>query len=195
MNDQPVIKLHNAKETEFEFNVAINGPSDESTPVVRFVLENVKGYNVAVDCNKVGPDSWGVRIPALQHLSENHNFHVEVIVDGYFFIPSQGLVEVVQAPQVAIKEGLSQDKPKVTAQIKQVTESEIPKKLKEFYDLTESDQNILQTKTKQAGLLLQKAGKIMEAGFESKQLDTSSLNKMIVLVKESLDSIKSKLFE
>lgn len=199
MSDQPVIKLHNAKETEFEFNVAINGPSEEATPVVRFVLENVKGYNVAIDCAQSGDDNWAVKIPALQLLDENHNFHVEVIVDGYFFIPTQGLVEVVQAPQVAIKESFAtqqtQEKPKVTAKFDTVVETKKP--LREFYDLTESEQDDLHKKTKQAGLLLQKAGKMMEAGFDQKSakpLDTSTLNKMLSIVKESVDSLSTKLF-
>ena len=199
MSDQPVIKLHNAKETEFEFNVAINGPSEEATPVVRFVLENVKGYNVAIDCAQAGDDNWAVKIPALQNLNENHNFHVEVIVDGYFFIPTQGLVEVVQAPQVAIKESFAtqqtQEKPKVTAKFESVVEAKKP--LRQFYDLTESEQDDLHKKTKQAGLLLQKAGKMMESGFDQKSakpLDTSTLNKMLSIVKESVDSLSTKLF-
>lgn len=199
MSDQPLIKLHNAKETEFEFNVAINGPSEEATPVVRFVLENVRGYNVAIDCSKTAEDNWAVKIPAIQNLNENHNFHVEVIVDGYFFIPTQGLVEVVQAPQVAIKESFTTQqatgKPKVTAKFEQVTEAK-EQKIREFYDLTESQQDDLDKKTKQAGLLLQKAGKMMEAGFDhnaSKPLDTKTLDKMLSIVKECVDSVKTKL--
>ena len=199
MSNQPLIKLHNAKETEFEFNVAINGPSEEATPVVRFVLENVRGYNVAIDCSQTAEDNWAVKIPAIQNLNENHNFHVEVIVDGYFFIPTQGLVEVVQAPQVAIKESFANQqvtgKPKVTAKFEQVTETK-EQTIKEFYDLTESQQEDLDKKTKQAGVLLQKAGKMMEAGFDhtaSKPLDTKTLDKMLSIVKECVDSVKTKL--
>ena len=201
MSDQPLIKLHNTKDTEFEFNVAINGPSDEATPVVRFVIENVKGYNVVVDCAQTADDNWAVKIPALQHLNETHNFHVEVIVDGYFFVPTQGLVEVVQAPQVAIKESFATqqpatEKPKVTAKFEKVELVETKKEVRDFYDLTESQQSDLHSKTKQTGVLLQKAGKMMESGFNQKSvkpLDTKTLDKMLSIVKESVDSVRSKL--
>ena len=68
--------------------------------------------------------------------------------------------------------------------------------IKEFYDLTESQQEDLDKKTKQAGVLLQKAGKMMEAGFDhtaSKPLDTKTLDKMLSIVKECVDSVKTKL--
>jgi hypothetical protein len=200
MTDQPVIKLHNSKETEFEFNVAIQGPSEEAKPVVRFVLENIKGYNVAIDCEQAGDDSWAVKIPALNILEENHNFHVEVIVDGYFFVPTSGLIEVVNPPQVAIKESIAtstQDKPKVVAKFESTIVATPKKRLVEYYDLKDSDQDALHKRTKQAGVLLQKAGKMMEQGFDAKStkpLDTSTLDKMLTIVKESVDSLKSKIF-
>jgi hypothetical protein len=188
MSNQPVIKLHNSKETEFEFNVAIQGHNSENAPQVRFVVENIKGYNVAVDCQSIGKDLWSAKVPAIATLEENHNFRVEVIVDGYYFVPTSGLVEVQKAPQVSVRESY-----KTGADVS----TESPKQLLQYYDLTEAEQDILQTKTKQAGLLLQKAGKIMEAGFDpnsTRPLDTASLSKMIEMVKESVDNIKSKLF-
>ncbi len=188
MSNQPVIKLHNSKETEFEFNVAIQGHGSESQPMVRFVVENVKGYNVALDCQSTGKDLWSVKVPAISTLEENHNFRVEVIVDGYYFVPTTGLVEVQKAPQVSVRESF-----KTGTDVN----ADSPKQLLQYYDLTEAEQDILQSKTKQAGILLQKAGKIMEAGFDAnstKPLDTKSLNKMIEMVKESVDNIKSKLF-
>ena len=198
MSDQPLIQLHNTKETEFEFNVAINGLSESVKPSVRFVLENVKGYNVTINCQQLEEGNWAVKVPALKNLNETHNFHIEVLADGYYFIPTSGLVEVVHAPQVTVKENFTlqkvQSKPVVSAK---VNNAEVQRpKLREFYDLTESEQDVLHTKTQQAGILLQKAGKIMESGFDPashKPLDTATLDKMIGMITESVASIKSKI--
>lgn len=200
MSDQPLIQLHNAKETEFEFNVAINGLSESTQPIVRFVLENVKGYNVTINCQQLEEGNWSVKVPALKNLNETHNFYVEVLADGYYFIPTTGLVEVVHAPQVTIKENFTiqkvQPKPVVSAKVDNV-EVQYEPQLRQFYDLTEAEQDVLQAKTKQAGILLQKAGKIMESGFDPashKPLDTATLDKMIGMITESVASIKSKIF-
>lgn len=199
MTDQPVIRLHNSRETEFEFDVAIQGPSEESKPVVRFVLENVKGYNVAIDCESSGSNKWAVKIPALNQLSENHNFHVEVIVDGYFFVPTAGLVEVTSPPQVAIKESFATkkiEKPMVSATFENVELVPAKKKLVEYQDLDLRDQIALHNQTVKTGAVLTKAGKIMENGFDTKQskmLDSKSLSNLIRMIKESLDNINNKI--
>jgi len=188
MSNQPVIKLHNTKDTEFEFNVAIQGMTNESAPVVRFVVENVKGYNVAINAERSADGNWAVKVPALQSLEENTNFHVEVIVDGYYFVPTTGLVEVVKPSQTSIRDSFAKHSP--------VVESNAPQKVVKYYDLTEAEQDILHTKTKQVGMLLTKAGQMMEAGFDSsgtKPLDTATLNKALNLVKEGVDSLKAKL--
>jgi hypothetical protein len=200
MNDQPVIRLHNNKETEFEFDVAIQGPSENSTPVVRFVVEDIKGYNVAVDCESAGAEKWSVRIPPLQNLDEAHNFHVEVIVDGYFFVPTAGLVEVVNPPQVAMRENISTrriEKPQVVAKFENTVKVTTKKKLVEYSEMNPDLQTRLHQQTVNAGTILSKAGKIMEQGFNptnGKRLDTKSLSGLINMVKESLDNITNKIF-
>jgi hypothetical protein len=200
MIDQTVIRLHNSKETEFEFDVAIQGPGQESSPIVRFVVEDVKGYNVAIDCESAGNDKWAVRIPALQNLNENHNFHVEVIVDGYFFVPTNGIVEVINPPQVAIRENIATkkiEKPQVSAKFENTVKVTTKKRLVEFREMDADTQGKIHKQTVAAGTILTKAGKIMEQGFEAqkgKRLDTSTLSKLITMVRESLDSVTNKIF-
>jgi hypothetical protein len=200
MTDQTVIRLHNSKDTEFEFDVAIQGPSQESSPIVRFVVEDVRGYNVAIDCESAGNDKWAVRIPALQNLNENHNFHVEVIVDGYFFVPTNGIVEVINPPQVAMRENIATkkiEKPLVSAKFENTVKVTAKKQLIEYRDMDVDTQAKLHQQTVAAGAVLAKAGKIMENGFEAKggrRLDTTTLNKLVTMVKESLDSVTNKIF-
>lgn len=196
MDNLPVIRLHSAKDTEFEFDVAIQRPSDDVDPVVRLVIENDKGYNIAIDCEPHGDSKWAVTIPALQMLDESRTFHVEVIVDGYFFVPTNGLVEVVSPPKVAIKENFTapkNDKPQVIATF----ETKITKKPKllEYRELTSTDQTKLNHLTMRTGSVLSKAGKIMESGFDNKSLDTATLSKLITMVQEGLSTVSSKIFK
>lgn len=196
MDNLPVIRLHSAKETEFEFDVAIQRPSDDSDPAVRLVIENNKGYNIAIDCESHGNNKWAVTIPALSMLDESRSFHVEVIVDGYFFVPTNGLVEVVSPPKVAIKENFSaakNDKPQVIATF----ENKLIKKPKllEYRNMNETDQVKLNQLTIRTGSVLSKAGKIMETGFENKNLDTATLSKLITMVQEGLSTVSSKIFK
>lgn len=196
MENLPVIRLHSAKETEFEFDVAIQRPSDDSEPAVRLVIENSKGYNIAIDCESHGNSKWAVTIPALTMLDESRSFHVEVIVDGYFFVPTNGLVEVISPPKVAIKESFASqklDKPHVVATF----ESKITKKPKllEYRDMNATDQVKLNQITVRTGSALMKVGKIMESGVDGKNLDTDKLSKLISMVQEGLNTVSAKIFK
>lgn len=194
---QPVIKLHNSKDTEFEFDVAIQGPNGDASPVVRFVVENVNGYNVAVECESRGINKWAAHVPAINSLTEDHKFHIEVIVEGYYFVPTEGLIEVVNAPQVEIKENFlptEMTKPFVSADLSGVVTESKAKVLVEYDLLGVKKQKTLNEQTVKTGVILSKAGKLMQAGFEAeKPLDTKNLNSIINLVKESLESLRSKI--
>lgn len=104
MADASTIKINPAKSSDLEFDVMIQGMDDTNLPVVKFVLSSDSaGYDLAFKCSKVDGEQhkWVARLPVLTHLKDNTvKFHVEVIIDGYYFEPAQGEVTLVTDPSV-----------------------------------------------------------------------------------------------
>lgn len=114
-----LIKINNSRDTDLLFDVAIQGLiEDESAPAdVRFVVENInERYNLSIKCAKTDDGRWHAKIPSLNLESKKQPFQIEVIVDGYYFSPVAGTLELIPEPKVSVKE--SQKKPTVTASIK-----------------------------------------------------------------------------
>ena len=104
------IKLSNSKDTELEFDVAIQGLTEETAAKadVRFVIANADGkFNMSVGCVKSQGTKWLARIPAPKLQESSQDFRVEVIVDGYYFEPAAGKLQLISEPTVGITENVS----------------------------------------------------------------------------------------
>ncbi len=95
-----LVSISNVKENVLEFAISITG-IEKKDMMVKFVIEanNMEiGFNAKSVDDK---DKWTVEIPALTMLKATlYPFHIEVVVDGYHFLPMQGSVNVVGTHEI-----------------------------------------------------------------------------------------------
>lgn len=135
MADEPSIKINPAKKSELEFEVIIQGIDKINIPLVRFVISSeAESCDYCFRCTKIDDvqDMWLAKLPVLTHLKEStHKFHVEVIVDGYYFEPAQGTLLLVTDPSVKFQPTVSKPVVKTTFTVKQDEEPKKQEKPKE----------------------------------------------------------------
>lgn len=135
MSDATTIKINPGKNSDLEFDVMIQGLDQADLPIVKFVITSeAAGCDYAFRCVKVdaaddqtAKHRWLAKLPALAHIKENQvKFHVEVIVDGYYFEAAAGFVTLVTDPSVKFQPSVS--KPTVTTSftVKQDIEEQSP---------------------------------------------------------------------
>lgn len=99
MSDQ--VKLSTVEKTSITFEVAIEGVEQHKNlpVVVHFVIEKVSDAfdaSFAAVQSPTEPHLWTVDFPAMSILDkDSYSFHVDVIVDNYFFEAAKGRVDVV----------------------------------------------------------------------------------------------------
>lgn len=114
------IHLNSSKASEQEFDVLIQGlPSSEDSndTIVRFmIMSSDVGCDLSFPCKRVANSAtkWVVKLPAFDELLKQttYKFRVEVIADGYHFIPADGEMLFVSTPIVDMS---ATKKPKVKA--------------------------------------------------------------------------------
>jgi hypothetical protein len=138
------IKINPAKNSELEFDVIIQGMDDINIPIVKFVISSQADLcDYAFRCKRVDGEKnkWVAKLPALLHIKESSlKFHVEVIIDGYYFEPAQGDVLLVTDPTVKFQPSVS--KPTVTTSFTVKQESVLEKE-EDSGDLVEDMQEEL----------------------------------------------------
>jgi hypothetical protein len=114
-NSDANIQINPNKSTELEFDVIIQGIEDANLPIVRFVIVSaIDDCDYSFKCSKVEGEKskWLARMPAFPQFKVNTSkFRVEVIVDEYFFVPAEGEITFITAPEVKFK---SKNTPKPT---------------------------------------------------------------------------------
>jgi hypothetical protein len=89
-----LVTISKAKDNVLEFDVEITG-IDTAEMSVQFVIE-ADGLKLGFDSEKMTEKKWSVKIPALAMLDTTaYPFHIDVMVDGYYFEPLRGSVNVV----------------------------------------------------------------------------------------------------
>lgn len=133
MSDSSTIKINPAKNSDLEFEVMIQGIDDTNIPSVKFVITSEADQcDYAFKCKRIDGEKfkWIAKLPALTHVKESTvPFHVEVVVDGYYFEPAQGNVILVTDPSVKFQPLVS--KPTVTTSFTVKQEEDKPKKVDE----------------------------------------------------------------
>jgi len=89
-----ILTITNKKKNDLEFDLEIEGleggPSD-----VRFVIETSE-MDLGFKCTQQKGKKCSVNIPPLPHLEKTmYPFRIEVVADGYYFVPMKGQVNVV----------------------------------------------------------------------------------------------------
>ena len=97
------VTIVNGRENELEFDINIQG-ANKKEPMIRFVIEG-KPINFGFHCQHGEADNWSAIIPAIPQLkNKSYPFRLEVIVDGYYFEPFRGTVDVIAEPDVSAKD-------------------------------------------------------------------------------------------
>lgn len=118
MSDPTTIKINPAKNSDLEFDVLIQGMDHTELPTVKFAITSEASQcDYVFYCTKMEGDDvknrWLAKLPALLHIKESTvKFHVEVIIDGYYFEPALGTVILVTDPSVKFQPNVT--KPTVT---------------------------------------------------------------------------------
>lgn len=88
-----LIVINQSKKSDLEFELDIEGLDGKSADV-RLVIK-AKGYELAFPCKKAKGNKHTVSIPPMQHLDKStYPFCITVVVDGYYFEPLKGTVNV-----------------------------------------------------------------------------------------------------
>lgn len=105
-----IIQLNPKKSSTLEFDVTISG-LENTTPIVRFIIQNVKdNIDWVVNCKLIDGAKWQAAFPAFDNIKlDTCQFFVEVIVDEYYFKPASGKIVFINAPDISFK---SKDIPK-----------------------------------------------------------------------------------
>jgi hypothetical protein len=94
-----VVSIVNTRENPLEFDISIQGVVDKDT-TVKFVIET-NPVHFTFPCHKGEDDKWIVNIPPLPHIERvSYPFHIEIVVDGYYFEPYSGTLIVTAEPEV-----------------------------------------------------------------------------------------------
>lgn len=185
--NRPLLTITNEKETEFEFDLAIQGVSTQDAKV-RFVLES-SSHDMAINCAR-SHNKWVARIPSV-HLDESINsFRLEVIAGGYYFCPTEGSIKIVSSPSVKIAEMLKsyEQKPvSVTANFS--SEQKPDRKLVE--SLSKSEQSNFIKHCKAAGKIFARAASIMEQRI----VTTQTAVEVLEAVTKASELIEKKIYK
>lgn len=93
-----VVSIIKSRENELEFDISIQGVEDEGTQV-RLVVDASPA--LVFQCSHKEDDKWVVTIPPMPHIeATSYDFHIEIVVSGYFFTPFKGTLNVTNAPEV-----------------------------------------------------------------------------------------------
>lgn len=138
------ITIVNQRDTELEFDINIQG-ANKKEPIVRFVIEG-KPTNFGFQCRQGDEDKWLVDVPAISQLKDKaYPFRLEVIVDGYYFEPFRGTVDIVAEPDVKNNTVKQPAEPIVKAASVKKKEKKKPakKKVEEQVELEEVIEDII----------------------------------------------------
>ena len=198
-----IVRVNNTKETNLEFDIAIQGLVEDAAPNtdVRFVVKNVKDkYNVSVKCERNDNKKWVANLPALYLESTQQPFQIEVIVDGYYFAPASGTLEVINEPTVKIKEESTPQKQiTVTASIgsSTIVEEDVPAPMNLQKAIFESDgkfgksTKMFTTVLKKSALVLENS--ILKNGTLKEKTSKKSVAESVQMVRVALNYFEKQL--
>jgi hypothetical protein len=107
-----LIILNESKKNDIEFEIEAEGV-DTREMKVKFILE-CKEYDMSFECSPLKDKKWTVSIPPIPHIEKTaYKFHIDVIAEGYYFIPLKGVANIEKSHQVyASNPAVSQRKEK-----------------------------------------------------------------------------------
>lgn len=97
-----IINVLSSKENTLEFDISIDGISDKDI-ITNFCIKT-KDLVLSFPCTKKEKNTWNCSLIKLNKIIEetSYQFFIEVIVDGYYFKPHTGSINVTKSHDVYI---------------------------------------------------------------------------------------------
>lgn len=97
------IRVNKNSPTEIDFNIQVEGINSSKLDV-RFIIEQVNDFNLMLTATHIKDNEWRVIVPAFNKFDKNEfQMRIEVIADGYFFVPiKDGKLSVITDPVVSL---------------------------------------------------------------------------------------------
>lgn len=110
-----VVSIVNTRTNPLEFDITIQGV-DTADTIAKFVIET-SGVHFVFPCRHLQGDKWACDVPPLPQIEQvSYPFHIEVVVDGYYFEPYRGTLNVTAEPLVKTSD-VATSRPTVTAKV------------------------------------------------------------------------------
>lgn len=204
MSNQATLKVNSCKDTEFEFDVEIQGLNEENTAAaeVRFVVLEVNGqFDAAIKCSRTTTNRWLVRIPPLNLTSVQQPFQIEVIVDGYYFVPVSGNLFVVSTPKIDLS-AQETSKPIVSATFAVIEEPAFfegrepvkTRRLLEASEMSLKECHDVARKVQVASKIMKKASAVLENIVDVDNLNNKVIAGTLETVRQAIDLVEMKVY-
>lgn len=186
--DQVAI-IRNHKDSHISFDLDVQGVDATEGMMVRFCFR-VDGVIYSFDCNRGDDKKFHCVVPPLKHIARTtYPAWIEVIVDGYFFQPMTGVVNITADPLVNVNPP-APEMPKVAV----VPEKELPKPTQPV--LKQHEKSIAQLAQEAVGKLSTKAKDLAKPTTETKvEEKQASAPKAKVTVSRLSEEEKARLAE
>ena len=189
------LSIHSHRPTDVEFDVSIQGISEDSAATVRFVVENHRGYDVCIVCEQTADNKFRAKIPALDIDESEQPYRVEVIVDGYYFSPSRGNMRVAKAPRVQMEQTSAPAAPSRP----QVTTSLIsqPRPIKRSWvklsEMSDRQQSELASRCQRSAKVLETAAALLSNISTGTNVEPQALSKVFETVRNACDIVEKSI--
>lgn len=195
--NRPSLTINNEKESDFEFDVSIQGvPANEAT--VRFVLEGAGGYDMTINCVHSANNKWLAHIPVLRMDEAADKFRVEVIAGGYYFCPSQGSVKIVSSPRVKVAEMVQRMDDVKTVKVSASMAAhaiEPPKTLLVMESLNASARDGVFKRCRAAAQIFTRAAGLLQIPVaEQRKISAKTLVEILEAVKKAVHMVEVKVY-
>lgn len=97
------INIINTKENILEMDIEIKGIKSNKAKCF-FVIET-KEVNFSFKCDNTKNNTWTVTIPIMKQIDNTlYNFYIYMVIDGYYFEPYNGTIDVVKSNEIFVKD-------------------------------------------------------------------------------------------
>lgn len=94
------VTIQNTRENVFDFEINAEGVDGIESARVCLVIETKEAL-IGFRAERGDGNKWSVKIPVMPQLEKTvYPFHIEVIIDGYYFETLRGLMNVVPSPEI-----------------------------------------------------------------------------------------------
>ena len=105
-----VLTITNLKQNILEFTAGLEGLNDNDMQV-RLIIE-ANGMDLGFDAKRIQGTTWEVVIPPLPMLEKTaYPFRMDVVSEGYFFAPLQGIINVVGTHELYVTDPTNRNLP------------------------------------------------------------------------------------